>query len=79
MDSLTDEAINISKRFACGESLTPNEVIFLQKYMEEIRRIDKPTLMDQLSKAFDYIKNIWANVGVDSTDDYVINTNPEVN
>lgn len=42
MDSLTDEAINISKRFACGESLTPNEE--WQKAEQAIRNgLHKPS------------------------------------
>lgn len=75
MDSLTDEAINIIKKFTAGEELSINELIFLREYRDEIRQIDKPSLSTQISQILNYVKKFWASTGIDTTDDYVINTN----
>lgn len=57
MDSLTDEATRIIKKFASGTELTANEILFLDWYMDKLKKLDTPSLGDRITSILKYMKD----------------------
>lgn len=82
LNNLTDTACEIMKRYANGETITDNQLIFLQIYLRELRRYEYKPLPERLIESskpiVKFVKENFSGLltsGESGVDDYVINTN----